>query len=222
MRGSTSEANTTKVYSPRQPLLGNVACQAKQFVANMCFPARGGRDPMSFSTRRIMADVLLMPTLQLSNPIRLLISVETSDFARLSLRWLMRIHNVLLVSNMGRTNQRQEEWRLNLLRFSLPLRRPLHLARLSVRTCGQPQIVAGLFERNSQVARYPNKKFSPLVLWRWLSVISLFEKLNKFLFCHKNIPRKARNKILLKDTLVVARGNPSLISRLSSAPACNR
>jgi hypothetical protein len=32
-----------------------------------------------------MADVLLMPTLQLSNPIRLLISVETSDFARLTL-----------------------------------------------------------------------------------------------------------------------------------------
>ena|SRR5215469_16284287 len=42
-----------------------------------------------------MADVLLMPTLQLSNPIRLLISVETSDFARLTLRWLMRIHGVL-------------------------------------------------------------------------------------------------------------------------------
>jgi hypothetical protein len=82
--------------------------------------------------------------------------------------------------------------------------------------------VAGLFERDSQVARYPNKKFSPLVLWRWLSVISLFEKLNKFLFCHKSIPRKAGNKILLKDTLVVARGSFSLISRLGSAPACNR
>ena len=50
---------------------------------------------MSFSPRRIMADVLLMPTLQLSNPIRLLISVETSDFAGLTLRWLMRIHDVL-------------------------------------------------------------------------------------------------------------------------------
>src|SRR5215831_1347502 len=103
-------------------------------------------------------------------------------------------------SGMGQ-NQRQEEWRSNLPRFSLPLRRRLHLPRLSVRTCGQPQIVAGLFERDSQVARYPNKKFSPLVLWRWLSVISLFEKLNEFLFCHKSIPRKAGNKILLKDTL---------------------
>jgi hypothetical protein len=83
--------------------------------------------------------------------------------------------------------------------------------------------VAGLFERNSQVARYPNKKFSPLVLCRWLSVISLFEKLNKFLFCHKSIPRKAAgNKILLTDTLVVARKSSSLISRLGSAPACNR
>ena len=50
---------------------------------------------MSFSPRRIMADVLLMPTLQLGNPIRLLISVETSDFARLTSRWLMRIHDVL-------------------------------------------------------------------------------------------------------------------------------
>ena len=123
---------------------------------------------------------------------------------------------------MGRANQRHEEWRSNLLRFSLPLRRGLHLARLSVRTCGQPQIVAGLFERNSQVARYPNKKFSPLVLWRWLSVISLFEKLNEFLFCHKSIPRKAGNKILLKDTLIVAGRSSSLISRLGSAPACNR
>src|SRR6516164_5515458 len=94
MRGSTSESNT-KAYPPRLPLLGNVACQAQQFVANMCFPALGGRDPMSFSPRRIMADVLLMPTLQLSNPIRLLISVETSDFAGLTLRWLMRIHDVL-------------------------------------------------------------------------------------------------------------------------------
>jgi hypothetical protein len=57
---------------------------------------------MSFSPRRIMADVLLMPALQLSNPIRLLISVETSDFARLTLRWLMRIHDTyFLVSNIG-------------------------------------------------------------------------------------------------------------------------
>ena len=82
--------------------------------------------------------------------------------------------------------------------------------------------MAGLFERDSQVARYPNKKFSPLVLWRWLSVISLFEKLNEFLFCHKSIPRKAGNKILLKDTLIVAGRSSSLISRLGSAPACNR
>src|SRR6516164_2859598 len=101
MRGSTSESNT-KAYPPRLPLLGNVTCQAKQFAANMCFPALGGRDPMSFSPRRIMADMLLMPALQLSNPIRLLISVETSDFARLTLRWLMRIHDTyFLVSNIG-------------------------------------------------------------------------------------------------------------------------
>jgi len=73
-----------------------------------------------------------------------------------------------------------------------------YLPRLSVRSCGQPQIVAGLFERDSQVPRYPNKKFSPLVIWRWLSVISLFEKLNEFLFGHKSVPRKAGNKILLK------------------------
>jgi hypothetical protein len=82
--------------------------------------------------------------------------------------------------------------------------------------------VAGLFERDSQVARYPNKKFSPLVLWRWLSVISLFEKLNEFLFGHKSVPRKVGNKILLKDTLIVAGRSSSLISRLGSAPACNR
>ena len=69
---------------------------------------------------------------------------------------------------------------------------PDQLSRLSVRTCGQTQIVAGFFERDSQVARYPDKKFSPLVLRRWLSIIGLFEKLNKFLFCHKTNPRKGK------------------------------
>jgi hypothetical protein len=61
MRGSTSEFNTTKAYSPRLPLLENGTRKAQLFLANMCFSALGGRDPMSFSPWRIMADVLLMP-----------------------------------------------------------------------------------------------------------------------------------------------------------------
>jgi hypothetical protein len=86
---------------------------------------------------------------------------------------------------------------------SAPLTRS---ASLSVRTDGQPQIVAGRFERRSQVSRYPNKKFSPLILGRWLPAVGLFEKLNKLLLCHKTrceqftLPRSTALDCTILDT----------------------
>jgi hypothetical protein len=84
--------NTTKMCRPPLALLGDIACQAQQFVANVSFPAFGGRDPMPFNPRRIMADVLLMPTLKIGDPIRLLILVEANNFSRLTVRHFWLLH----------------------------------------------------------------------------------------------------------------------------------
>jgi hypothetical protein len=77
----------------RLPFLSHDARQARQFLANVFLPALEGRYPMASRPGRIVANVLLMPTLQLGNPVRLLVLVEPDDFSGLALKWCFWLHD---------------------------------------------------------------------------------------------------------------------------------
>jgi hypothetical protein len=87
--------------TPPLPLLRYVARQTRQFIAEMGLSPYGGRDPVVLSPRRIMPDVLLMPTLKVGDPIGLFIQVETNNFSLLTLTWSMWLHDVLYGAKYG-------------------------------------------------------------------------------------------------------------------------
>ena len=72
--------------SGTSPFPESAAGQAQQFIADVRLPALGGRDPMPLSPRGIVPHMLLMSTLKVGNPIRMLIFVETNNFAGQALR----------------------------------------------------------------------------------------------------------------------------------------
>lgn len=74
---------------------------ASQQMANVRLtPFRGGH-PMPHRPWRIMADVLLMPTLQFCHPVQLLIHVEANNFSWHTFTLLLRLHHLL--SGRGRS-----------------------------------------------------------------------------------------------------------------------
>jgi hypothetical protein len=62
-------------------------------MADMSLPTFGGRDPMAVSPGRIMPNVLLVSTLQVSDPIQILIQVKADDFPGLTLALSFRFHD---------------------------------------------------------------------------------------------------------------------------------
>jgi hypothetical protein len=55
----------------------------------------GGGHPVPHRPWRIMADVLLVPTLQFRYPVQLLIQVEANNFSRHTFTLLLRLHRSL-------------------------------------------------------------------------------------------------------------------------------
>src|SRR5580658_2186138 len=61
----------------------------------MLISALGGCDPMPVRPRRIVPDMLLMPALQISNPVKALIQMVINDSARSALR--LRVQSVTCI-----------------------------------------------------------------------------------------------------------------------------
>jgi hypothetical protein len=73
-------------------VFGHGASQTRQLIADVRLSTFGSRDPMARRPGWIMADVLLMPTLEVGNPVRLLVLVKADDFSWLALKWSFSFH----------------------------------------------------------------------------------------------------------------------------------
>lgn len=65
-------------------------------MADMFLAAPGGYNPRALSPRRVMTNMLLMATFELSNPIRVFIKVKSHNFARLTFRLRLRRHSKII------------------------------------------------------------------------------------------------------------------------------
>jgi hypothetical protein len=66
-------------------------------MADMLFAASGGGDPMADGPWRIMTDVLLMATLQLRDPVELVVDVEANNSSRHTFQLRLRLHGTALL-----------------------------------------------------------------------------------------------------------------------------
>jgi hypothetical protein len=80
------------------------ARDAAKFMADVRFSTFSRRYPVVRGPRRILSDMLLVPTLKLSNPVQLLILMKANDLSRLTFQLALRLHDVL--SETGRKNKR--------------------------------------------------------------------------------------------------------------------
>ena len=81
-------------------MFGFCAHKTRKLVTYVCLSAFGGRDPMTRGPRRIVPDVLLVPTFKLSNPIQILVLVETNNLSRLALRLALWFHDFWLENSI--------------------------------------------------------------------------------------------------------------------------
>jgi hypothetical protein len=63
-------------------------------VADVRFPAFGGRYPM-WVPRRVVSDELLVSAFKLGNPVQLFVLMEANDLSRLAFQLALRLHAML-------------------------------------------------------------------------------------------------------------------------------